>query len=133
MSPLVWSFLCSAFASQPLEVLRTTLQEEGYRVPTMANLESLFAMVVEAPGPFLLRFGILKRPGPLRGAVFSIEIEPGLHVEYVAKDRTIDGLVREDAFLVVYRLLDNQELVVSRDRLVKTIHEGGWEDFVEGA
>lgn len=131
MSPSVWSFLRSAFAAQPLEALRTILEEEGYPVPTVAGPENFFTAVIEAPGPFLLRLGILKQPELLRGAVLSIEIDPGLPVEYVAKGRTIDGLARGDAFLVVYRLLDDQEFVVSRDRFVKTIHEGGWEDFIE--
>lgn len=132
ISPPVWAFLRSAFEAESPEALQFILRGEGYVLPTVADTESLFAAIIETPGPFLLRMGILKRPELLRGVVLSVEIECGLHVEHVVKRRTIEGLAKGDALLVLYRLLDNQEYVLSRDRLVRTIQEGGWEDHIEG-
>ncbi len=107
------------------------LQEEGYACPAVATDQERFAAVLEMPGPFLLRMGILKQPELLRGAVLSLGGEPGLFVDYVVKARTVDGLRAGDGVLVLYRLLDNEEYAVPRHQLVKAIHGGGLVDFIE--
>ncbi len=131
MSLPIWMFLRSAFEAETAATLRSIMQEEGYVFSSATPVEGLFAAVIEEPGPFLLRMGILKRPELLRGAVISFEIEPGLSIDHVVKARTVEGLRAGDAVLVVYRLFDDREYAIPRDRLVRAIHEGGLVDFIE--
>lgn len=117
----LWKFLLSKLAEHSNDQLAIALDEEGYRFPKGTKREEMMKGVAEKPGAFLLRAGVLNVPELLRDVVIPIQIESDVWVKYVLNHQTIEVLKRGDAVVTVFRLTDNQELIVSREKLAESL------------